>query len=107
MARSDFKAEEESMEVSTVKIKEKMYVLFRSKLEDWLFILIDEFEVVCAEKIMLSDVFFSLKYDVRILERNKIEFEYFNEVFKSENFKLDGIVLVFIIEIYEKGIIYF
>ena len=88
MAKSESELDIELVE-SLSQLKDKVRGLSKAKVEKLLLTLMDECDAINAENCMLKDVCSKLKKDVRMLERNKQEFERVNEILKCEKFKAD------------------
>jgi len=86
MARSESDLDDETVD-SLAQLKEKVRVLNKVKLEELLFTLMGECDVINADNCMLKDVCSHLKKDVRKLE-------HVNEILKSEKLKVDEETLV-------------
>ena len=86
MARSDTYSDDEPLD-SLAQLKDKVRGLNKAKLEDLLFILMDECDSINSENCMLKDICSELKRDIRELEHE-------NEILKSEKLEVDNKTLV-------------
>jgi len=88
MARSESESDLESVE-SLSQLKDMVRGLSKAKVVKLLFAIMNECETIATENCMHNNVCSELEKDVRMLERNKLEFEHVNKVFKCEKLKAE------------------
>jgi len=81
MAKSDSDSDDEPLE-SLAQLKDKVRGLSKAKLEELLFILMDECDAINSENCMLKDVCSKLKQYIRELEHE-------NKILKSQKIEID------------------
>jgi len=86
MARSDSDLDDEPLD-GLAQLKDKVCDLNKAKLEELLFILLDECDAINSKNCMLRDACSELKKDIRELEHE-------NKILKSEKTKIDMTNLV-------------
>ncbi|MCD9643887.1 hypothetical protein HAX54_031771 [Datura stramonium] len=94
MARSGSDSDSDSTVVSLSDLKTQVHGLSKRKVIKLLLSLMDECQQMSVGKIEMSTIFSNLKYDYKVLKREKTEFENANKSLNAEIGKLEETVSV-------------